>query len=123
MTNTNDILLKATANKIEELTKDQSKDWFTIWLIWEPKRYIVWLTNNDGNVAMDTLAGQAIEYSEMFTNITVWGRIDEETNEFYFDIGTSTTNLKYAITLWLAFEQLAIWDNQEMVEIRTGFVR
>ena len=123
MTNTNDILLKATSNKIELLTKDQSKDWFTIWVIGEPKRYIVWLTNNDGNVKMDTLASQAIEYSEIFKNITVWWRTDKDTNEFYFDIGTSTDNIKNAMALWLWFSQLAIRDNQEMVEIRTGFVR
>jgi hypothetical protein len=105
------------AYNIRQALECADKSGFTIALKWETKRYIVALTHNEWDVSIEKLEEQVYS-NESLDNINLGGWVDSEDNTPYVDISTSTDDLSFAETLGKFYNQIAIWDNVELKEIR-----
>ena len=56
--------------------------------------------------------------NESLANVNIGGWVDSETDIMYTDISTSTNDLTFAEQLGKFYNQIAIWDNVNMQEIR-----
>ena len=75
-------------------------------------------THNE-NVPLKTLQAQ-IKYAmkNKYQNITIGGWMDSKTKKTYIDIGTSFASIWDAKMFGKVYQQIAIWDNVKMQEIR-----
>ena len=104
-------------NDINKALEGANSDWFTIALKWGTQRYVIWLTHNVGNTKVSELEQQANIYNTL-DNVNVWGWTNTETDICYTDISTSSDDLSFAERLGKFYNQIAIWDNINMQEIR-----
>lgn len=110
--------LSAVQERIVKILQTADLAGFTTLLSWWPlKRYVVAFTHN-ANVSMEILAVQSLFYSQMYETITLWWRMDKQTDIVYIDVGTSTDSLQEAQALQKQYNQLCIRDSQEQCEIR-----
>ena len=105
------------ASKI--IQKNLSSDGFTEFLKWPKARYIVAFTNNVITKEKDI----AKVYSQIRSNstlesLTIGGWKDSATGKFYLDLGIATDSLEYALAKAREWNQIAIFDLKEFVEIR-----
>ena len=100
---------------IEAINNNFVVDGFTAPLKWTLKRYIVWLTHNDKHSSSE-LFKQTNAFS-LLDNINVWGWCDVNTGINYIDISTSTDDINLALSLWKLFNQIAIFDIENLTEI------
>ena len=114
-----------------DLSKQFTSDGFTMYLVWWPARYIVWLTNNKVNGASTRIEAsygikpllieQALEIANYLPVVTIWGREDKDTSVKYLDIWTATDSLDRALQVWKSYKQYAIRDSVDNIEIKTGY--
>ena len=110
--------LSAEQERIEQILKTADLTGFTVLLSWwHLKRYVVAFTHN-ANVSSDVLAVQYWFHSQFYGTITLWWRLNSQTDIAYIDIGTSADSLKEAQRLQKLHNQLCIRDTRENTEIR-----
>jgi len=103
---------------IKTALKTQDLTWFTSPLNGSIKRYIVALTHNTANTSIQKLNRQAIYINAKYSNVNIWGWKDTATNELFIDVSTSFDSLNDALALAKEYDQIAIFDMQELKEIR-----
>lgn len=95
----------------EALLRVQDWSWFTEYLCWERRRYVVGFTNNEER-SIDLLTAQANFYVTDYAILTVgWW-----TNKHWavlIDIGTAVDEYDDAIELWKRYHQVCIYDSLE----------
>lgn len=110
--------LSAEQKRIEQILETADLLGFTTLLSWWPlKRYVVAFTHN-ANVSSDVLAVQYWFHSQFYDIITLWWRLNSQTDIAYIDIGTSTDSLEEAQRLQKQYNQMCIRDRQENCEVR-----
>ncbi len=107
-----------TFAKVQQIISDNDVSGFTHFLDPEKTwRYIVGITHNN-NATNDTIAQQANAALTMYANVTIGGWVDTATGTTYIDVWFATDALDLALALGKFYDQIAIWDNKGMFEIR-----
>lgn len=101
---------------IKQIIDNGDVNWFTTPVKGELKRYVIALTHNN-TLSIEDIESQ-IKSFHTLDNINIWGWTDQETNIKYIDVSTSTNDLGEAKLLWKIFNQIAIFDLENLEEIR-----
>ena len=109
---------KLSMQELKQALLQVDLEWFTKPLKWELDRYVVAFTHNEADTPLETIIAQFRKYAKIFNNVNIWGWLDNATDKVYIDISTSFSNKKEAIKFGKIFNQIAIWDNVNMNEIR-----
>lgn len=101
------------------IQKNLESDGFTEFLVGPKARYIVAFTNNvikkDSDI--QKVYAQIRKFYKQ-ESLTIGGWRDSKTNLFYLDLWIATDNLEYALENARRWNQIAIFDLIDFVEIR-----